>query len=86
MQSYLHDLSLYPRQARISQREGTVQVRFRVMPSGELTEIQVVQSSEPLLDQGAVRAVSLMPRWYPAHREGVAVSSLFILPVTFRID
>lgn len=86
METYLRDLSLYPDQARISQREGTVQVRFRVMLSGELTGIQVVQSSEPLLNQAIMRAVALMPRWYPAHRAGMAVSSLFVLPVIFRID
>ena len=86
LETYLRDLNLYPHQARTSQREGTVQVRFRVMPGGELTEIQVVQSSEPLLNQATVRAVALMPRWYPAHRAGMAVSSLFVLPVTFRID
>ncbi len=86
LEIYLHDLKLYPLQARINQREGTVQVRFRVMPSGDLTEIRVVQSSEPLLDQAAVQAVIRMPKWYPAHREGVAVSSLIVLPVTFRFN
>ena len=86
LEAYLNDLSLYPDQARICQREGTVQVQFRIMSSGELTEIRIVQSFEPLLNQAILRAVALMPRWYPAHRAGVAVASLFALPVTFRID
>jgi TonB family protein len=86
LETYLRDLCLYPNQAWISQREGIVQVQFRVKSSGELTEIRIVQSFEPLLNQAIVRAVALMPRWYPAHRAGMAVSSLFALPVTFRID
>ncbi|UFH52208.1 energy transducer TonB [Spirosoma sp. KNUC1025] len=83
---YLGKLDLYPDQARMVLSEGTVRVQFRVQPSGTLTDIQVVKSKNAVLDQAAVKAVSLMPRWYPAHRSGVAVSTLVELPVTFRLD
>ncbi|MBC8153227.1 MAG: TonB family protein, partial [Bacteroidetes bacterium] len=56
------------------------------MATGELTQIRLVHSSDSGLDQTALRAVSNMPRWYPAHREGMAVSCLYELPITFRFD
>ncbi|GAA4450027.1 hypothetical protein GCM10023189_10030 [Nibrella saemangeumensis] len=86
LQRYLKQLDLYPRQARMSQREGTVLVQCRVMATGELCEVRVVRSAGTLLDQAAIQAVEQMPRWYPAHRAGSAVASLMILPITFRVD
>ncbi|SOD99551.1 energy transducer TonB [Spirosoma fluviale] len=80
LETYLND----HRPSNAEQREGTVHIRFRVMPTGQLTEIKVIESSEPLLNQAAMQAIVRMPRWYPAHRSGVAVSSLYVLPVTFR--
>ncbi|GAB2569177.1 energy transducer TonB [Spirosoma areae] len=86
LEKHIESLDLYPYLAREIQAEGTVWVRFRVQPSGYLTDIQVVKSRGPLLDSAAVKVVGRMPRWYPAHRSGVAVSSLVELPVTFRLD
>ena len=86
LEKHLKSIHLYPHQARLMVAEGTVRVRFRVQASGDLTDIEVVQSCGKLLDVAAVRTVALMPRWYPAHRSGVAVSSLVELPVTFRLD
>ncbi|WP_157815958.1 energy transducer TonB [Spirosoma pollinicola] len=86
LQQHLSNLELYPAQARLTLNEGTVRVQFRVKPSGLITDIRVVQSRGALLDLAAVKAVSIMPRWYPAHRSGVAVSHLVELPITFRLD
>ena len=86
MEEYMEALDFYPHQARRMQAEGTVRVLFRVLATGELTSVRVVQSRGPLLDQAAVLAVSNMPRWYPAHRAGTAVSCPVELAVTFRLD
>ncbi len=66
--------------------EGTVRLRFRVLPSGFLNDIRVIQSRGPLLDQAAIQAVVCMPRWFPAHREGTAVSCPVELAITFLLD
>ncbi|MBC7892164.1 MAG: energy transducer TonB, partial [Sphingobacteriaceae bacterium] len=84
--AYLKPLDLYPPQALETQLEGTVRVAFRVQPSGHLTEFRIVRSRGPLLDRAALEAATRLPRWYPAHRGGVAVASLVILPITFRLD
>ncbi len=86
LQTFLENLNLYPEAARMSGIEGTVRVQFRVLPNGRLTDVQVVQSRSRLLDPAALEAVWRMPRWYPAHRDGVAVACLVDLPVRFCID
>jgi TonB family protein len=86
LEKYMETLDPYPHLARQTQLEGTVRVGFRVLPSGQLINIQVVESRGPLLDQAATQAVALMPRWYPAHRAGVAVSHRVELAITFRLD
>lgn len=86
LQTYLQNPALYPLAARRALREGTVRVRFRVTAMGELTQFWVVQSGGTLIDQAALGVVAGMPRWYPAHRNGTAVSCLYELPITFRLD
>lgn len=80
LQTYLNDLN----PSNADRQEGTVHIQFRVMPTGHLTEIKVVRSTESMLNKVAMQAVVRMPRWYPAHRSGLAVSSLYVLPITFR--
>ncbi|WP_420150946.1 energy transducer TonB [Spirosoma sp.] len=86
LEKHLETIDLYSNSALKAYSEGTVQVRFRVQPNGSLTDIQIVKSCGPLLDAAAVKAIVTMPHWYPAHRAGVAVSSLVELPITFRND
>ena len=86
LQTYWENPDLYPREAKKFNLEGTVGVKFRVTPTGHVTEVRVTRSRGPLLDRAALEAVALMPRWYPAHREGVSISSLYELSVTFRLD
>lgn len=86
LDAYLKTIAAYPPQARASGIEGTVRVRFRVLPTGRLTEIQLVKRQGPLLDSAAVQIVLLMPRWYPAHQAGVAVACLVELAIVFRFD
>ncbi len=84
LEAYFQNPAFYPHQAQQAGIEGTVHVRFRVTSTGHLTDLKVVKSRGSLLDSAALEAVALMPRWYPAHRSGIAVSSVYVLPVTFR--
>ncbi|WP_461055796.1 TonB family protein [Spirosoma arcticum] len=45
---------MYPHPSARNPREGTVLVRFRVMATGELTQIRLVHSSDSGLDQTAL--------------------------------
>ncbi|AQG80878.1 energy transducer TonB [Spirosoma montaniterrae] len=86
LQDYLQSIDLYPYQARQAQVEGTVKVRFRVQPNGYLIDVRVTQSHGQLLDQAALQTIEQMPRWYPAHRNGMSVAQAIELPITFRLD
>ena len=86
MENYLQQIDMYPRQAKEMSTEGTVRLRFRVLPDGCLYHIRVIQSRGPLLDQAAIQAVAAMPRWFPAHREGMAVTCPVELAITFLLD
>ena len=86
LQTYLQNPARYPLPVRQALREGSARVRFRVMATGQLTQLRVVQSGGALIDQAALRVVAGMPRWYPAHQDGAAVSCLYELPIMFRFD
>lgn len=83
LQAYFGNPALFPDRNRISAANGVVKIQFRVLADGHLSELQIVESGGPVLDRAVLAAVSVMPRWYPAHRAGVAVSSLYLLPVRF---
>jgi TonB family protein len=86
LEAYLQTVEAYPMRAQVTDMEGTVRVRFRVLPTGRLSEVRIVQSHGPLLDPAALRLVLLMPRWYPAHQAGVAVACLVELSVRFCFE
>ena len=61
--------------------EGSVIVRFIVEKDGSISDVKVIRSIEPLVDDEAVRVVRSMPKWIPAEKDGKAVRSRFLLPV-----
>jgi periplasmic protein TonB len=61
----------------------TVQVRFVVNASGEVTAIEILQSGGVQFDREVIRVVERMPRWKPGKQNGRPVSVYFTQPVTF---
>ncbi|QHW00131.1 energy transducer TonB [Spirosoma endbachense] len=84
--AYFDNADLYPEAARQIGLQGTVQVRFKVQPTGKLTNIKVVQSKGAILDKAVYDLISNMPAWFPAHRAGMAVPAYTQLLVTFRLN
>ena len=75
----------YPEGAALNDIQGRVIVKFVVKEDGSIGTVTVVKGVNPLLDQEAVRVVKKMPKWYPAKNKGVAVSSYFNLPISFKL-
>ncbi len=65
--------------------EGSVIVRFIVEKDGSISDVKVIRSIEPLVDDEAVRVVRSMPKWIPAEKDGKAVRSRLMLPVKFGL-
>ena len=71
------------RQANKQKINGVVLLSFDVNRQGEIDNIQVERSVNPMLDQEAVKAIKNMPRWKPGLRHGRPVIVKFVIPVRF---
>lgn len=76
----------YPQEAAENGVQGRVFLRFVVLPSGEIGDVQVIRSLDPVCDQEAVRVIKAMPRWIPGKQNGKAVAVYFNLPITFKLS
>lgn len=65
--------------------EGSVIVRFIIEKNGAISDVKVIRSIEPLVDDEAVRVVRSMPKWIPAEKDGKAVRSRLMLPVKWGL-
>lgn len=66
--------------------QGRVVVQFVVGTNGDIEDIRIFKSVNPLLDQEAIRVISIMPPWKPGMQKGKAVRTRFTMPVTFRLS
>ena len=85
--SYRHQTAVpYPKLARRRGQEGTVWLNVQVDTAGEVSDIEVLESSGfSQLDQAALKTVR---RWYfiAARRDGQAEVSYVKIPVKFQLD
>ena len=67
--------------------EGTVVVKFSVLPTGDLSDFKVVNSLSENCDNAVIRAIeSTQGMWKPAKVDGVPVKNENEICVLFRID
>ncbi|ANE50955.1 hypothetical protein SY85_11025 [Flavisolibacter tropicus] len=62
----------------------TVQVRFMVSATGEVTGFEIVQSAGNSFDREVLRVMKKMPKWRPAIQNGHHIAVSFVQPVTFQ--
>ena len=62
---------------------GTVTVNFVVGRNGGVQEVQVYKSSNPALNDEALRVVRSSPRWKPAVADGAPVRIPYRVEVVF---
>ena len=86
LMKYLHDNISYPTSAWENRIQGLVYLRFVVNKEGRISDIKILTSVHPLLDNEAIRVVKSMPKWIPARHNGKIVNAYFILPVRFTIE
>ena len=86
LMKYLQENVKYPPQAIKDSIQGRVVVQFIIDPSGNVGEVNVVRSVSEDLDAEAVRVVKTLPKFIPGRMCGKAVSSLYTLPVTFKLQ
>ncbi len=84
--NYLSQNIKYPKEAAEKGIEGKVHLSFVVEKDGSISEVEVVKSVDPLLDNEAVRVIKSMHGWIPGRQNDETVRVKYTVPVTFRLE
>lgn len=82
---FLSNNIVYPDYARSHNIQGIVLLSFVVEKDGKLTDIKVMESVNPVLDDEAVRVLKDSPRWTPGTMFGKPVRVFYSVPVNFAL-
>ena len=83
MANWIEENITYPLQADVSNIEGKVVVTFDVNDDGTVSNVQVENSVNSILDNEVVSLVESMPKWIPAKQNGQPVKMKYTLPIRF---
>jgi protein TonB len=86
MYAYLQSILKYPEVARNNGIQGQVFLEFVVEKDGSISNVKVLVGVYPELDQEAIRAVKLLPKWKPGKQMGKPVRTYFSIPIRFTIS
>jgi TonB family protein len=77
----------YPAVAKRNQEEGRVKVGFVISSTGTVTNIHIIDSVSPSIDEAALQAVASVGvrRWQPGLQNRKAVSVSYTIPLTCRL-
>lgn len=75
----------YPEEAIAHNITGRVTLKFIIDTAGVVSDVKVLRSAHPLLDNEAIRVVSASPAWDPVTVKGVKANVKFTYPVVFDI-
>lgn len=85
MMAFLSSNMNYPATAKENNVQGRVIIGFVVEKDGSISEVKVLRSVDPALDQEALRLVNLMSKWKPGAMDGKPVRVRYSVPFTFRL-
>ena len=85
LQSWVYKYIKYPRRAIEQNLQGHVLVSFIVERDGSVTNVQIEDGIDELLDDEAVRVISVSPKWIPGQVKGEKVRTRIVIPVEFRL-
>lgn len=76
---------VYSEAARQLKIQGRIIVSFVVEKNGSVTNVQVLRSVDPWLDEEAVRVISSLPAIEPAKQRGKPVRMSFVVPIKIEL-
>lgn len=85
LQSWVYKYLKYPPRAIERNLQGQVLMSFIVERDGSITNVKVEGGVDELLDDEAVRVISVSPRWIPGQVKGEKVRARIVIPVEFRL-
>ncbi|HEV7332189.1 MAG TPA: energy transducer TonB [Flavisolibacter sp.] len=81
--TYLGDNVKYPKALKKEKINGQVIAKIFVDQTGAVSNVEIVKSLHPLLDEEVIRVMKSSPKWKPAKQNGKAVQMTFNQPITF---
>ena len=75
----------HPVSVREGDLNGRVVCEFVVNKDGSVSDIEVVRSNYPTMNDEVVRMLQEMPRWEPGELNGESVRVRYTLPVQFHL-
>jgi len=85
LSSYIARHINYPPAAAEKKIQGKVVVKLTISSTGQVSNAEIVQSVDPMLDAEALRLCKSLPRFTPARRNGQPVASTMTIPINFRL-
>jgi protein TonB len=76
----------YPELASENGIQGRVFITFVVETNGNVSNVTVTRSVDPLLDDAAREAVAASPRWEPGMQRGRPVRVRYSIPIIFQLQ
>lgn len=86
LMQYIKDNTYYPEEMCEGAAQGRVMVGFIINEDGSISDVKVLRSLTPELDEVAVKIVKGMPKWNPGKQNGKAVKTKYTVPVSFRTE
>ncbi|OYU83680.1 MAG: hypothetical protein CFE24_10150 [Flavobacterium sp. BFFFF2] len=68
---------------KIKNHSGKVTVKFAVSLNGMVEGAEISASTDPFLNEEAIRIISSLPRWQPGFQYGRFVKCWYLIPITF---
>ena len=86
LMEWIKQNKVYPQEAIAKGIEGRVIVKFTIEEDGTVTNGKILRGVDPLLDNEALRLVSIMPKWSPGRRfVGKDTRFTYNLPLLFKL-
>jgi TonB family protein len=83
---FIYENIKYPPEAKERGIQGKVILRFMIASDGSVEDITVVRGVDPLLDDEAVRVMSMAPDWTPGTQGGKPVNVWYSVPISFALS
>lgn len=86
MLTFVYKQIRYPAAARENGIQGSVVVSFTIDENGNIKNPEIKRGIGGGCDEEVMRIVKEMPRWHPGKKDGKAVSTIYILPVKYKLE
>jgi TonB family protein len=76
----------YPAIAAENGIQGRLIVKFVVEKDGRLTNIEFLQSPDPVFEEEVIRVLKKSPKWTPGYQQGKPCRVSYVLPIDIRLQ